>query len=472
MSLPLFTDEAIYTRWSQIARYDSAWRFISLTDGKQPLFIWLTMTVMRFVQDPLFAGRLVSVGAGFVTMTGLFLLSRELFKSKIAALLTALLYVIFPFSIVYDRMALYDSLVAMFAVWSLYFEVLLVRHRRLDLALILGMILGGAVLTKSSAFFFIYLIPFSVLLFDFKGRKLPNRVGIWVVFALVSIIFAYFYYSLLRLSPYYHVIEEKNSIFVYPFSEWILHPYEYLQGNLKGLTDWLIGYFTIPTAILVIISFILQKRKFIREKILLFIWFLLPFIALALFGKTLYPRFILFMTMPLIVLAGFSLDVILKTFKLYRMKALVFFMLVAFMIRTDFYILTNIARAPIPYADLEQYINGWPSGGGLNEILSYLTKEAEGKKIYIATEGTFGSLPTYAVEIYLGDNMNVQKRGIWPITTQVPQDLVTRTKTTSVYFIFNQTQNPPPEWPVKFISKYQKGIGNGYMSLYQIVGEE
>ncbi len=49
MSLPLFTDEAIYIRWAQIAKNDANWRFISLVDGKQPSFVWLMMIVMRFV---------------------------------------------------------------------------------------------------------------------------------------------------------------------------------------------------------------------------------------------------------------------------------------------------------------------------------------------------------------------------------------------------------------------------------------
>src|SRR3990167_2856565 len=81
MSLPIFTDEAIYTRWSQIARFDAGWRFISLTDGKQPLFVWFDMVVMKFIQDPLMAGRIVSVLTGFFTMIGLFFLGREIFKN-------------------------------------------------------------------------------------------------------------------------------------------------------------------------------------------------------------------------------------------------------------------------------------------------------------------------------------------------------------------------------------------------------
>ena len=58
LGLPIFTDEAIYIRWSQIALQDASWRFISLTDGKQPMYVWLAMIFLRFVRDPLLAGRL------------------------------------------------------------------------------------------------------------------------------------------------------------------------------------------------------------------------------------------------------------------------------------------------------------------------------------------------------------------------------------------------------------------------------
>ena len=100
MSLPMFTDEAIYTRWSQIARYDASWRFISLTDGKQPSFVWLDMIIMRFVNDPLLAGRLVSVLVGIASLVGIYFLAREIFKNQRIGYLAAIIYIIFPFSIV------------------------------------------------------------------------------------------------------------------------------------------------------------------------------------------------------------------------------------------------------------------------------------------------------------------------------------------------------------------------------------
>jgi uncharacterized membrane protein len=82
LSLPIFTDEAIYVRWSQIAKQDASWRFISLTDGKQPMFVWIAMVLMKFFEDPLLAGRTVSVIAGFFAMIGMFFMTRELFRTS------------------------------------------------------------------------------------------------------------------------------------------------------------------------------------------------------------------------------------------------------------------------------------------------------------------------------------------------------------------------------------------------------
>lgn len=469
MSLPLFTDEAIYTRWSQIARFDPDWRFISLTDGKQPLFVWINMIFMRVISDPLLSGRIVSVFAGLLTMIGLYFLGKELFGKKVG-IITVFLYILFPFSLVYDRMALYDSLVAAGAVWSLFFEILLVKYKRFDLSLILGMILGASVLTKSSGFLFIYLLPVSLLLFDLKNKKRKELFMKWSVFAFVSVILAYGYYSILRLSPFAHIIDEKNTTFVYPIKDWITHPFNFFVGNWSGQFNWLITYLTIPVLILVLLSFFIKTTQ-LKEKLLLFSWFIFPFIALALFGRSLYPRYILFITMPLLVLAAFSLQTIMNKVKMSLAKILIFGFFTFAMIFSDYFILTDFARAPIPRLDLDQYIDVWPAGGGTNEIIGYLGKQAKKSKIYVASLGTFGSLPTYAVEIYLGDDKNVDKRGIYPVPSEMPKDLLEKAKTMPVYiFVSNQEEfeKQITTWPIKELLRYQKGIGKSYAHLYEV----
>src|SRR5258708_2410276 len=469
MSLPMFTDEAIYTRWSQIARFDANWRFISLTDGKQPSFVWIDMILMRFTHDPLLAGRLVSVFAGFLSLVGIYFLAKELFGKRVG-IIASFLYILYPFSLVYDRMALYDSLVAAGAIWSLFFEILLIKKKRLDIALILGMVFGVSVLTKSSGFLFIYLLPFSLLLFDFKNKNRKELFTRWAVLAVISAALAYFYYSIIKLSPFAHIVDEKNSTFVYPLKEWIGHPFRFFVGNWSGMWDWLVKYATIPTLLLVASSFFIEKKKTL-DKLLLFSWFILPFIALSLFGKVLYPRFILFMTMPLLILAAYSLNEFLKRVKADFGKVIIFSVFVIAIVFSDFLILRNFQNSPIPFSDLEQYINGWPAGGGTKEIINYLDKDSKKGKIYVASLGTFGSLPTYAIEIYLGDNKKIEKGGIYPVPSQIPKDLLEKAKTMPV-FLFVSSQNEFEEqiktWPIHEILRYKKGVGNSYSHLYEV----
>lgn len=467
-SLPLFTDEAIYVRWSQIARYDASWRFISLTDGKQPSFIWIAMIVMRLVSDPLVGVRLVSVIAGFATMVGLFFLGREVFRNKWIGLLSSAAYLVFPMSLVYDRMALYDSLVGTFTVWSLFLAILLVRTLRLDVALLLGMATGGAVLTKTSGFFTIYLLPVLFLIFDWKKQGMHKRLVNFIGLLFVVILLTYGYYSLLRLSPFFHIISDKNSIFIFPLREWLDHPLRFFWGNLRGVWDWFITYTSWPWLLLIASSFFVQK-KMMLEKIVLVLWFLVPFVGLALFGRVLYPRFIFFMILSLLPLVAYTSVVLYSFFRNKIFIILFLFGILILPIRADYYIVTNFEKAPIPQSDLGQYINGWPAGGGVKEIVGFLEKKAEKQKIYVLTDGTFGSLPTYMVEIYLGDNKNVEKRGIWPLPAEIPKDLVERAQKTPVYVVFNQTQDYQiPTWPITFIEKYQKGTADSYMSLYKV----
>ena len=74
------------------------------------------------------------------------------------------------------------------------------------------------------------------------------------------------------------------------------------------------------------------------------------------------------------------------------------------------------------------------------------------------------------MEIYLGENKNIEKRGIWPIPQDIPKDLLEKSKKMPVYFIFNQSL-VPSTWPLKLIAKYQKGISDSYMVLYQVVAQ-
>jgi len=493
--LPLFTDEAIYIRWAQIALQDSSWRFIALTDGKAPLFIWAVMFMLNFVSDPIVAGRLVSVVSGFGTLIGIWFLSYELFKKRRIAYIASILYIAFPFGQVHDRLALYDSLAAALFIWSLYFSVLLVRYVRLDIAYTLGILIGAGVLNKATNFYNLYLLPFTLLLFNWNTKKQTTHFWRWGVLVLFVVFISVVMYSILRLSPLYSQIDVKTATFVISptvelqklkvlydqgnyeaIGNWFSDSMYRFGWNVHGLTEWVVSYLTPLYTLLVVMSLVYIKKYF-RQKLLLVIYFLLPFLSLAFFGIVLFPRFIFFMSIVLLPLAAWMLDYIVVSItpRLNKNKipvdnvfALLLLIVISYPLYVSFQYAIDPIHAPITKADSNQYVNNWTAGWGLKESLEFLEKEASDKKIYVATQGTFGLLP-YGLEMYLVDNKNITIKGFWPIGNLLPEEVLQAAAQMPTYIIFYQ---PPQEhiesYPIELVIEKQAGKSDHFFRLYKV----
>lgn len=466
LNVPIFTDEAIYIRWAQIGLHDPVHRYISLTDGKQPLLTWLMYPALSIFSDPLFAGRFVSVVASVFTVIGIYFVCRKLFGRK-AAFFSALIYIISPFPLIYDRLALMDSLLACFGIWSLYFTILLVTDLRLDHALLLGITVGLGILTKSSAFFFIYLLPASLLIFNFRSKKKNNHLLRFIGLSVISIVIVQIMYNSLRLSPWFYMIKQKNYTFIYTASEIMKAPFAHFLPNLYGLSDMLVSYLTLPIDIVVVIAFLWAIIRKDKKLLYLFVWFLFPFLSLALFGKVLFPRFILFMALPLLIVSGFILSK-LFFFALHKMKILVLLipLVLIYPAYQSYLAIFSPVDLAIPRTDKNQLFDDWPSGYGVNNVISYLKEKAKYSKIVIGTEGTFGLNPA-VYEMYLGNNTNVEIYGYWPVN-EVPKQLLEKSTKYPTFLIFKEKQNIPDNWPLTLIGKYRRGKGDTYLFFYQV----
>ena len=466
--IPIFTDEAIYTYWAQIALHDPANRFISLEDGKQPLFIWLAAIAQRYISDPLLATRAVSVFAGLGSMTGIYLVAKSLFSQKVAWI-SALLYLILPITLLYDRLAIFDSLLTMLGIYSVLFTIKLAKSPRLDLAMLTGISIGAAMITKSSGTFFLYTLPFSLLLINFKDKNFKNILLKLGMFATVVFILSQIIYNSLRLSPLFYVIGQKNLTFIKSFPEFIQSPFQFFYSNFTSLINWSIAYIGIPLFILFVLSvfFGLSKRdnKILYLSILIFV----PFVAELLFNKVLYPRFILFYFPYIIILISYMIVKLNELSKKYQrfFQALVILILIG-PIMTSWNLITNPTRANIPPADSGQYLNDWPAGYGVKEVVDFLKKESENKVVYVGTEGTFGLLP-FALQIYFYTNTNIQIIGYWPVDdNNLPVQVLEAAETKSTFFVFNENQKVITNVHLKLISKYQKGTRSSFMRLYEV----
>lgn len=468
--IPIFTDEAIYSFWAQVALHDPANRFISMEDGKQPLFIWIAAIFQKFIADPLVATRLVSTMAGFGSTIGIYLLSRELFDKKVAKIAAAL-YVVLPFSLLYDRMALFDSLLTLLGIYSLLFAIKIAKEPKLDLAIINGVILGLGKITKSSADFFLYLLPVSVLFFNFRKESLTPRFARWIFFSGLSVFLSVFIFNLLRVSPLFYLIGRKNLEFIRSPQEVMESPLLHFWGNFNSIKTWFIDYNGYLLMVFAIAAIVWGIYRFKKPVLILSAYIFVPFLAELFFNKVLYPRFALFYFPYVIILIAYMLTTLLDIKKSYSklILAAIIISLIPPLI-SSYYLLTNPPRATIAKADKNQYLNDWPAGYGVKEIVAFLNEQSKKGDVYIGTEGTFGLLP-YALQIYFYPNTNIKIVGFWPVR-EIPGQVLESAKVRKTYFVFNESQNLPDNGGnahLKLLGKYQKGSGNSYMRLYEII---
>lgn len=470
--IPIFTDEAIYLRWSQIMAYDASLRYMPLVDGKPPLFMWLTSMVMRLMPtiDPLLTGRLVAVSSGLLGVLGIYFTAHILFRNRWISVLSGLLYILVPFTFFYDRFGLADSLLAAIGIWSLGLSVLLVRTRRLDVAMILGGLIGFGLLTKSPAEFYYGFVPLGLVFLDWKRRqKVISDVLKLSLLFLVVVAISQLIFSVLRLFPLFYMITQKNLEFIVTPKEFLTHPFEHLISNIKTFIIWEWEYLSFPIALLAVYALVIPFRRFDLKRIYLVLVIVAEFVIMASFNKTIFPRYLLIFT-PIIYLllasVGFELKNSLALRKRWLPLLLALFLVMPLF--ADYKLLTDPPTAPIASGDSNQYINAWPAGYGVREIRRFLVEQSRKGKVFVGTEGTFGLMP-YSLELYQKDYPDVIVKSYWPLSDKVPPELLQTAKAYPTYFIIYQRQTVPDGWNLRLIASYQQGNGPDYLRIYQII---
>ncbi len=443
--LPVFADEAIYIRWSQVMKAEPTLRFLPLSDGKQPLFMWLTIPFLKIFSDPLFAGRFLSVLAGFGSLIGLFFLSWELFKNKWISLLACFLYGLIPFFVFFDRLALVDSMLMMFGIWLAFLSLWLVRSVRLDLSLISGLVLAGALITKSPAVFFALLFPSGLLLGEKLKKKILPFLGFW--FLALALGFG-FYNFLLRLGPGFQMIAIRNRDYLFSFKEILSHPLDPLKPHLRDLASWLPNLFTWPGLILVLVGLVLGLKTKLRATLFLLLWFVLPLFAQAVFAKVFTPRYILFTVWPLILFAAFGFYWLfnqlnqwkrLKKKVLFFLGGLLLLLIVLPSLKYDWLLLNNPEKASLPRNLRSGHLEEWTAGQGLKESAAFLKERTKVNQVFVGTEGFFGTLPD-GLQIYLEGTPNIRVIGVgWPVV-EIHPSLINSLVDNEVYLLVNQSR--------------------------------
>lgn len=453
--LPVFADEAIYIRWAQIMWHDANQRFLPLSDGKPPLFMWLMIPVLKVVSDPLLAGRFLSVASGLFTLIGSCFLAKKLFNQK-TALFSILLIVFSPFLLFYDRMALVDSLLTALGVWSFYSALLLFEKPKRDTAMFLGTLWGAAMLTKPTGAYFPMLTPFLLLIYPFK--KWTGKIKKLIIPGVLTSIIALGIYNVLRLSPAIHMISGRSVDYLRSKHELLANPFQFIPGTSRVMFGWLLSWLTWPIILLIIISLALAIKKKDMKIAILFIWCFIPFLVQSAIGKIIYPRYFLIITPFLLIIAGWGLEHLGKIKKVKLLMPLIIILLLIRPAIFSFLLLTKPEKAPLHRLEREQYLEEWSAGFGIKEIAEWFKKQAETHEIAVGTEGYFGTLPD-GLQIYVGGIKNIEVFGMAQPVDRIDDRLDINSKIKPTYLLVNSTRLKFESDRLDLVNSYPKPAG-------------
>lgn len=414
--LPIFNDEAIYIRWASIIREDPSNLFISAVDGKTWLFMWLNSLTLEMFDDILLSGRVVSVVCGALTVAGIYFIGEKLYSPG-AGYLAGLIYLLLPYSLLHDRLALVDSLLTTLATCLMLTSIHYDLKKVCVLGIVSGAIMGLGFLTKTPFMIFFVFPPLAIFFFS-EYRDLRLWKGVILAYGV----------AILVVLPYLMYTPPKKM----PGVDKLFHNDRFIQGifstlqnshfriNLMEYGDNLLTYLTWPLAAVLLISVAQGIREGDRRLGFLALWFVFPSLAILVFAKETYSRYFLFCIPALALMIGNSLHVLFKNMTdrftgLQRARTLPAFLMTLLLVPSvdlDFKIINAPERAELTERDRWQYIDSEFSGYGIREAVEFFLKESGKNEIRILFSPVWGN-PEDALYIYLKDKPGIKMYSAW-----------------------------------------------------------
>lgn len=420
--LPVFADEAIYIRWAQLIIDDTGrYLFFPLNDGKTPLFIWQLVPALWLFQDPLYAARLVSVLGGLLQIGAIVWLIKELKGGRTAQVAGALFVALLPFWFFHHRMALMDGWLTLWLTLALCTMIRAIKMKNVWMSLLSGVFLGASLLTKVPAILAVpSLVLMSSALIDTKQRFYKA-----VFFEGTALLIGVGIFLGLKLTPAFSQIFSRGGDFLFTFDDIKQGIWLTTIHNIPSYIHDFWQYATPGVVLLFLAAFFLSKqRKIIILLTISFVAFTLP---IALMGKVVYPRYLFPAMIFVTVQTALATEWFLQSkVKLIRGIVVGFLMLgFIFSFRFDAALALNPDTTPFVSADMTQYLTEWSSGHGIKEVDRFLIEQSQDKRIAVATEGYFGTLPDgLLMYLHNQDVSQISVEGAGVPITGIPQVLI------------------------------------------------
>lgn len=450
--IPIFADEAIYLNWSKRIALGDENIFISMYDGKPPLFMWLAGLGSLFNKNLLLVGRLISVLSLFIATTFIF------FKLKKKSISWAFLSLIFilgnTFLFFHSRFSLLDSLFSSLITVSI---LTWSNQKSKHSDWLTGIFLGLAFFTKTPALF---LLPLPLLTLILKRNK-KTLIKVTKVFGVFL-----FMVGILKTNIWFPSLFNRSQDFSFSILEVLNGQTNHIFDNFKTITGWLSFYLTWPVLLLSILGSlkaIKKKNTLVINLSLASLLFLLP---LTILGKIITSRYFL----PL----GFTLPIIASYYLSTLSKEYITLIIAAFLglsIPNNYQFQDNYFYAQLPKEDNHQYFRDWSSGIGLESVSQFINQESLDKKVLVLTEGTFGTLPD-GLFVYQANHENFNNLEIIGVTSPNSTTYKKELKNSHadiIYYVGNHNRiNEQFRQENKLVASYDKKDGGFALEVYKV----
>jgi 4-amino-4-deoxy-L-arabinose transferase-like glycosyltransferase len=408
---PYFFDEGTYAEFADQGAHSLDQLFLSLTIAREPLQIWLSIFWVKLGVNPLVAGRLVAAVSGLLTVGVVGLIGRRL-GGELVGWVAAGLAVIVPFFVIHNGIGIYEPLVTLIVAAALLVQIELARRPRLELGVVLGLILAAGVLTKRNTEPAIALIPVSLLLLDWSREGLRRRLATWgaaVAIALVPVVIATL---VLHSSAHWAQYEAFNQVGpngvgfagVRPLGQVLDDPFKFTGQAWDAYRPAMHQYVTPPLLLMVVAGSVLGLRTRWRFTLLLLAWIALPFLVALTFGTLSFPRHVMYVVPPMLVLAAFALVRAVEATRrweprvAYPVCAVGAALVLGPALLNDARVLAHPASTHYAGPDDAQYVTGTQAGWPWPFVRNAIERRAVGDRVEIATYRSYPTILHWMVE--------------------------------------------------------------------------
>lgn len=388
-SLPVFLDEGIHINWARLV-----WRlqpFHPASDGKL-LSIWLQAIFWPFT-GTLWVARASTVLAATVGFATMLAFAYRLLTGM-GPVLSGILYIVFPLTVFFDRMALVDAVSASEVILLLYLTVHATRSTSRRVGFLAGLILAVTLLTKLTNIVFIIVPLMGLLILSTpEKRRLAVRQSAFIYLTAAALVL-----PTVAILIYFGGSDLGFDLLIFKMGDWESGRLESVRTSLLYIMEllWIMGTPGLAVAILSGAALTLWNRKSLP----LYLSSILVISTAALVGRTeagyIESRYLMVNSHIGILLAGYFLSqlwgVICGSSKWFGKSGMPVRRVLAVMtmaavmwpgISFLFHVWNSPHDLPMHKDERWEYITGWPSGYGFREIAQ--SYHARGETVQLAT---------------------------------------------------------------------------------------